>query len=104
MLGHESILDSLSENKNNDLYGIMPRAVFQIFDILNDFTRNGTKWKLTLSYIEIYNEKIKCLLSKKDGLKIREDPHDGFIISEKDTIDCRSPSYIFYGIKLANKK
>ena len=103
MLGHESILDSLSENKNNDLYGIMPRAVFQIFDILNDFTRNGTKWKLTLSYIEIYNEKIKCLLSKKDGLKIREDPHDGFIIPEKDTIDCRSPSHIFDGIKLANK-
>ena len=103
MLGHESILDNLSADKNNELYGIIPRAVFQIFDILNEFTRNGTKWKLTLSYIEIYNEKIKCLLSKKDGLKIREDPHDGFIIPEKDTIDCLSPSNIFEGIKLANK-
>ena len=103
MLGHESILDSLSEDKNNDLYGIIPRAVFQIFNILKEFTRNGTKWKLTLSYIEIYNEKIKCLLSKKDGLKIREDPHDGFIIPEKETIDCRSPSNVFEGIKLANK-
>ena len=103
MLGHESILDSLSEDKNNDLYGIIPRAVFQIFDILKEFTRNGTKWKLTLSYVEIYNEKIKCLLSKKDGLKIREDPHDGFIIPEKETIDCLTPSNIFEGIKLANK-
>ena len=103
MLGHESILDSLSENKNNELYGIIPRAVFQIFDILKEFTRNGTKWKLSLSYIEIYNEKIKCLLSKKDGLKIREDPHDGFIIPEKETIDCLSPSNVFDGIKLANK-
>ena len=102
MLGHESILDSLSE-KNNNLYGIIPRAVFQIFDILKEFTRNGTKWKLTLSYIEIYNEKIKCLLSKKDGLKIREDPHDGFIIPEKETIDCKNPTNIFEGIKLANK-
>ena len=26
-----------------------------------DFERNGTKWKLSISYIEIYNEKIKCL-------------------------------------------
>ena len=103
MLGHESVLDTLSEDKNNDLYGIIPRAVFQIFDILKEFTRNGTKWKLNLSYIEIYNEKIKCLLSKKDGLKIREDPHDGFIIPEKDTIDCKNPSNIFEGIKLANK-
>ena len=103
MLGHESILDSLSEDKNNELYGIIPRAVFQIFDILKEFTRSGTKWKLTLSYIEIYNEKIKCLLSKKDGLKIREDPHDGFIIPEKETIDCQNPSNIFEGIKLANK-
>ena len=103
MLGHESVLDTLSEDKNNELYGIIPRAVFQIFDILKEFTRNGTKWKLSLSYIEIYNEKIKCLLSKKDGLKIREDPHDGFIIPEKDSIDCKNPSNIFEGIKLANK-
>ena len=102
MLGHESILDSLSE-KDNNLYGIIPRAVFQIFDILKEFTRNGTKWKLSLSYVEIYNEKIKCLLSKKDGLKIREDPHDGFIIPEKETIDCKNPTNIFEGIKLANK-
>ena len=103
MLGHESVLDTLSEDKNNELYVIIPRAVFQIFDILKEFTRNGTKWKLSLSYIEIYNEKIKCLLSKKDGLKIREDPHDGFIIPEKDSIDCKNPSNIFEGIKLANK-
>ena len=103
MLGHESVLDSLSEDKSNDLYGIIPRAVFQIFEILKEFTRNGTKWKLTMSYIEIYNEKIKCLLSKKDGLKIREDPHDGFIIPEKETIDCLKPSNIFEGIKLATK-
>ena len=43
------------------------------------------------------------MLSKKDGLKIREDPHDGFIIPEKDTIDCLKPSNIFEGIKLATK-
>ena len=34
-------------------------------DSLNEFIRNGTNWKLSLSYIEIYNEKVKCLLSGK---------------------------------------
>ena len=103
MLGPDSVLETLNTEKENPLYGVIPRAVHQIFDILKEFSRNGTKWKLSLSYIEIYNEKIKCLLSKKDSLKIREDPHIGFIIPEKQTIDCQTPNQIFDGINLANK-
>ena len=103
MLGPDSVLETLSTQKENPLYGIIPRAVHQIFDILKEFERNGTKWKLSLSYIEIYNEKIKCLLSKKDSLKIREDPVLGFIIPEKQTVDCKTPLQIFNSINLANK-
>ena len=103
MLGPDSVFETLASSSENELYGITPRAVYQIFKIFEDFERNGTKWKLSLSYIEIYNEKIKCLLSKKDGLKIREDPNEGFIIPEKDTIDCQTPLSVFEGINLASK-
>jgi len=103
MLGPDSVFETLASSTENELYGITPRAVYQIFNIFKDFDRNGTKWKLSLSYIEIYNEKIKCLLSKKDGLKIREDPNEGFIIPEKDSIDCQTPLSVFEGINLASK-
>ena len=103
MLGPDSVFETLASSAENELYGITPRAVYQIFNIFKDFERNGTKWKLSLSYIEIYNEKIKCLLSKKDGLKIREDPNEGFIIPEKDSIDCHTPLSVFEGINLASK-
>ena len=103
MLGPDIVLETLTTNNDNELYGITPRAVYQIFDSLNEFSRNGTNWKLTLSYIEIYNEKVKCLLSGKNELKIREDPNEGFIIPEKESIDCKNPKEIFEGIHLANK-
>lgn len=103
MLGPDSVFETLASSAENELYGITPRAVYQIFDILKEFSRNGTKWKLTLGYIEIYNEKIKCLLSKKDGLKIREDPRDGFVIPEKEVKECNTPLEVFEGIFLASK-
>jgi len=103
MLGPDSVFETLASSAENELYGITPRAVYHIFNIFKDFERSGTKWKLTLSYIEIYNEKVKCLLSKKDGLKIREDPNEGFVIPEKESIDCNSPLAVFEGINLASR-
>ena len=103
MLGPDSVFETLASSAENELYGITPRAVYQIFNIFKDFERSGTKWKLTLSYIEIYNEKVKCLLSKKDGLKIREDPNEGFVIPEKESMDCNSPLSVFEGINLASR-
>ena len=103
MLGPDSVFNDLGTSSENELYGITPRAIYQIFSILNEFSRNGTNWKLCLSYIELYNEKIKCLLSGKEGLKIREDPHEGFVIPEKDMKDCKKPEDIFEGIDIASK-
>ena len=103
MLGPDSVFEDLGKSESNELYGITPRAIYQIFSTLTEFSRNGTNWKLSLSYIEIYNEKIKCLLSRKDALKIREDPNEGFIIPEKEFKDCKSPKDIFEGIDLATK-
>ena len=51
----------------------------------------------------VCNEKIKCLLSWKEGLKIREDPNEGFVIPDKEMNDCKTPKDIFEGIDLASK-
>lgn len=104
MIGPDSVFECLTNaNTKNELYGITPRAVYQIYDQLKEFSRNGSNWKLCLSYIEIYNEKIKCLLSGKEGLKIREVPHEGFVIQDKDVLDCKTPEDVFNGISIANK-
>lgn len=103
MIGPDSVFECLTNaNTKNDLYGITPRAVYQIYDQLKEFSRNGSNWKLCLSYIELYNEKVKCLLSGKEGLKIREVPHEGFIIPDKDILDCKTPEDVFKGISIAN--
>ena len=103
MLGPDSVFADLGTSSENELYGITPRAIYQIFNILTEYSRNGTNWKLCLSYIELYNEKIKCLLSGKEGLKIREDPNEGFVIPDKEMNDCKTPKDIFEGIDLAFK-
>lgn len=104
MIGPDSVFECLTNaNTKNELYGITPRAVYQIYEQLKEFSRNGSNWKLCLSYIEIYNEKIKCLLSGKEGLKIREVPHEGFVIQDKDVLDCKTPEDVFNGISIANK-
>ena len=36
-------------------------------------------------------------------MKIREDPNEGFVIPEKEPIDCNSPLSVFEGINLASK-
>ena len=104
MIGPDSVFECLTNaNTKNELYGITPRAVYQIYEQLKEFSRNGSNWKLCLSYIEIYNEKIKCLLSGKEGLKIREVPHEGFVIQDKDVLDCKTSEDVFNGISIANK-
>ena len=103
MLGPDSVLETLATSKENELYGITPRAVYQIFNIFQDFERSGTRWQLKLSYIEIYQEKIKCLLSKSDGLKIREKPGEGFVVPDKKEIECLTPLAVFEGINLASR-
>ena len=103
MLGPDSVFADLGTSSENELYGITPRAIYQIFNILTEYSRNGTNWKLCLSYIELYNEKIKCLLSGKEGLKIREDPNEGFVIPDKEMYDCKTPKDIFEGIDIASK-
>ena len=47
------------------LYGIIPRAIGDIFQAINRLIEaEGAQVELTVQYLEIYNEKIKDLLSQ----------------------------------------
>lgn len=59
--------------------GIIPQAVQDIFDTISKDTNN--RYALKVSYLEIYNERIRDLLSTSlednDEIKIRDDPKRG---------------------------
>jgi hypothetical protein len=109
MLGPEDVTDALSKDFNSvpesvtQLYGITPRAVIQMFETINSYVAQGSNCTLICSYIEIYNETIKCLLSKKDNLKIREQPGMGMNVADKEIRVCRTPEEIFECVSLATK-
>lgn len=109
MLGPEDVTDALAKDfksvpeKVTQLYGITPRAVLQMFESINEYAGQGSSCILYTSYIEVYNETIKCLLSKKENLKIREQPGVGMNVADKDIRVCRTPEEIFECISLANR-
>jgi hypothetical protein len=64
------------------MYGIIPRASFQIFDIINQGVKVSTSYTIKVSYIEIYNEGINDILCNPPniGLPIREFPNLGMCV------------------------
>ena len=66
--------------------GIMPRSVTDLFKILQQHKKNK-EFKIQISYIEIYNEEIRDLLSNGEELKLHEDPAKGVIIPNMKQIE-----------------
>lgn len=70
--------------KNDDLKGIIPNTFSHIF---SQIARSNDKtFVVTVTYVEIYNEDIRDLLSKNNKLEIREIPDLGIYI--KDLMGC----------------
>ena len=70
---------------NNDNCGIMIRTIKDLFSIINKDKEK--KYCIKISYIEIYNEVIKDLLSsetKPPPLELRSDPKKGVIIQNAE--------------------
>eukprot|EP00965_Chrysotila_dentata_P242624 6204967-Pleurochrysis_carterae.AAC.2 len=57
--------------------GVMPRAVGDLFDMAAEDDDND--WRFAITYVEIYNERVKDLLSpsSKVDLEVREDAKKG---------------------------
>ena len=63
-------------------WGIMIRAISDLFKIINQDKEKEKKFVIKISYVEIYNEIIKDLLAdnKNTQLEIRTDPQKGVIL------------------------
>ncbi|KAG1084290.1 hypothetical protein G6F42_021852 [Rhizopus arrhizus] len=59
--------------------GIIPRTCSELFERISDLTSEDLKFQVEVSYIEIYNEKVRDLLNpgNKGNLKVREHPTIG---------------------------
>ena len=58
---------------------------------------------MRVSYLEIYNENIKDLLSIEDkNLDLREDPSQGVVVAGITEIECSSTSEIMALLKVIN--
>jgi len=68
----------LGNGDSIDNAGVMPRSLSDLFKIIDKSKTTNIEYRLNLSYIEIYNESIRDLLSDSDkALSLREDPNYG---------------------------
>lgn len=69
---------SMDGKPTGELRGIMPRAFDHIFEYIAANSAD-TEFLVTVTYVEIYNNELRDLLSEKstEKLKIREDPAHG---------------------------
>ena len=73
MLGPDEVVDAIKEGGSTgipeevqEMYGLIPRAIGEIFEAINLFSdlQKGTTFQLSVQYLEIYNEQVMDLLSR----------------------------------------
>lgn len=73
------------------MYGLIPRAIGEIFEEINRLNESseGTRIELSVQYLEIYNEQVMDLLSKtaksEQNLKLRELPNGQMTVIGAET-------------------
>jgi len=86
----------LGNGDSIDNAGIMPRALSDLFKLIEKSKGKNTEFRLNLSYIEIYNETIRDLLSDSDKtLSLREDPNNGCQIVNLNEINVTNATDVF---------
>lgn len=62
--------------------GIIPRAIVHIFEGKEDLEDHNNRFHIRISYVEIYNEEIRDLLSSKPERKLEITGNNGNIRGE----------------------
>ena len=83
-------------NDPPELKGLIPRAFNQVFDSIATKSGESTEFLVRASYLEIYNEEIRDLLSKNSNnkLDLKETPDSGVFVKDltsyvvKSTREC----------------
>eukprot|EP00754_Rhynchopus_humris_P034953 Rhum_TRINITY_DN16537_c0_g1::Rhum_TRINITY_DN16537_c0_g1_i1::g.163590::m.163590/K17914/KIF13; kinesin family member 13 len=86
--------------------GLIPRITHKIFNEIEAKKSSLLKFKVLASYMEIYNERVKCLLNPSmDGssLKVREHPETGPYVENLTRMEVRSHQEVFHVMDDGNK-
>ena len=83
-------------NHDENLKGIIPRAFAQIFEMIETQAGSSKEFLVRASYLEIYNEDVRDLLSKSstNKLELKENPDSGVYVRDltsyvvKSTREC----------------
>lgn len=84
--------------------GLMLNSVSRLFDRIEEL-KVEKEYTLKLSYLEIYNEMIRDLLSTApEVLEIREDPAKGMLVAGMSEMVASSKEQVTSAIRLGNKR
>jgi len=79
--GKTFTMEGFTYNCTDELRGIIPRCIEDIFSHIESYSNLNTKFMVRASYLQIYNEFISDLLKpEKTNLQIREDKKKGVYV------------------------
>lgn len=94
--GKTYTMEGFNYNSNDELRGIIPRSIEEIFNYISLFSKNDQKFMVRASYLQIYNEGISDLLKPElNNLLIREDKKKGVFVDNLSEWVVRNPSDIY---------
>ena len=70
----------ISNQLNEELDGIIPRAVHDVFNHMNHIMCGSDRMKVSMSYLEIYNEEVLDLLGPGRNLRVRQTKGQGVYV------------------------
>lgn len=85
--------------------GITPRTCSELFERIANLSSDKLKFQVEVSYIEIYNEKVRDLLNpaNKGNLKVREHPTIGPYVEDLSRLVVKSFEDIEHLMSEGNK-
>jgi kinesin family member 18/19 len=85
--------------------GIMALTLEDLFTKINIYgSSTGNEYDVSLSYLEIYNENIRDLLSgRNDFLDLKEDPYKGVVVSGIVTVAAQSAKEVLSYLARGNR-
>ncbi|OMJ83671.1 hypothetical protein SteCoe_15341 [Stentor coeruleus] len=87
-----------------DKLGIMLMSFIELFTRI-EVLSNEREYQVKISYLEIYNEIVRDLISPSSGyLDIREDPDKGITVSGLSELVATSPQEVIECLRLGNKR
>jgi len=92
--------------KPSEQDGVIPRAVYDLFQTRQNLKDGDKRVKVEMSYLEIYNEEVRDLLSHgRDSVDLHiRDAGDGVMVQNLSSIEVTSPTEVISYMAEASRK